>query len=218
MEALNTDNGGRTFVPIAAFTQEDGEIRNPYEYAYGMYIMVPVVSEDKVDACMTYLNWLADPVNAENVAYAPEHTVDENGVPVPFTGDELQEMGYKSTLDDYNILNKHFAFTESKEGIVSTWTSVNKWEDEEWFNNLYDTIQIGMFRYPTMPQTVEAEATNGAAIKTDMIGYVYRLISCPTDEFDSLEEQLKNDLVNGGLNDILEQRAEYWDEVYGEEE
>ena len=216
LDALNTDNEGTTFVPVSAFTREDGEIRNPYEYAYGMYIMVPVVSEDKVDACMTYLNWLADPVNAENVAYSPEHTVDEDGVPVAFTGDELQEMGYKSTLDDYNILNKHFAFTETKDGIVAGWANVNKWETREWFENLYDTIQIGFFRYPTMSQTVEAEANFGAAIKTDMIGYVYRLISCDTADFDSLQEQLMNDLVNGGLNDILEQRAEYWDEVYGE--
>ena len=75
-----------------------------------MWIMVPAASEDKVDACMTYLNWLADPTNAENVAYTPEHEVSENGVPVAFTADELSTMGYKGTLDDYNIVNKHFAF------------------------------------------------------------------------------------------------------------
>ena len=67
--------------------------------------MVPAASEDKVDACMTYLNWLADPTNAENVAYTPEHEVSENGVPVGFTADELSTMGYKGTLDDYNIVN-----------------------------------------------------------------------------------------------------------------
>lgn len=51
---------------------------------------------------------LADPTNAENVAYTPEHEVSENGVPVAFTADELSTMGYKGTLDDYNICKQAF--------------------------------------------------------------------------------------------------------------
>ena len=110
IHTLNNDLDKSTFVPVECFTQENGDIRNVYEQMYGMWIMVPAASEDKVDACMTYLNWLADPTNAENVAYTPEHEVSENGVPVAFTADELSTMGYKGTLDDYNIVNKHFAF------------------------------------------------------------------------------------------------------------
>lgn len=219
MTALNCDETGAqvrtTFVPVSCFTMANGEIRNPYEYEYGMYVMVPVTSEDKLDAVMTYLNWIADPTVAENVAYSPEHTNDENGVAIPFSGDELNAMGYKSTLDDYNILNKHFAFTETKEGVVAGWSSVNKFETQEWFENLYDTIQIGKFRYPTMPLVVDAEAEKGGVIRTDMITYCYRLISCPTDQFDSLEAELRANLQNAGLNEILEQRAAYFDEVYG---
>ena len=215
MEALNCENGVQvrtTFVPVTCFTKADGEIRNPFEYAYGMYIMVPWTSADKADAAMVYLNWLADPKNAENVAYAPEHTVDETtGVPVPFTGDELSAMGYKTTLDDFNILNKHFLFTETREGVIAGYQGKNIFETHDWFANLYDTLQVGFFRYPTMPMAPEAEAQKGDIVKADMITYVYRLISCPTDQFDSLEAELRANLVNAGLNEILEARAAYYD-------
>ena len=215
MEALNCENGVQvrtTFVPVTCFTKADGGIRNPFEYAYGMYIMVPWTSADKADAAMVYLNWLADPKNAENVAYAPEHTVDETtGVPVPFTGDELSAMGYKTTLDDFNILNKHFLFTETREGVIAGYQGKNIFETHDWFANLYDTLQVGFFRYPTMPMAPEAEAQKGDIVKADMITYVYRLISCPTDQFDSLEAELRANLVNAGLNEILEARAAYYD-------
>ena len=220
MDALNCENGEQvrtTFVPVSCFTKADGEIRNPFEYAYGMYIMVPWTSADKVDAVLTYLNWLADPVNAENVAYTPEHTVNETtGVPNPFTGDELSAMGYKSTLDDFNILNKHFLFTEEREGVIAGYQGSNKFETYEWFANLYDTLQKGFFRYPTMPMAPDVEAQKGEIVKADMITYVYRLISCPTDQFDSLEAELHANLNNAGLNEIIEARDAYYTSVYGE--
>ena len=218
MEALNCENGAQvrtTFVPISCFTMEDGSIRNPFEYAYGMYVMCPWTSADKADAVAVYLNWLCDPKVAENIAYAPEHKNDENGIAIPFTGDELSAMGYKTTLDDFNILNKHFTWTEEREGVIAGYQGSNIFETHEWFAKLYDTIQIGFFRYPTMPMAPEVEAQKGDIVKNDMITYVYRLISCPTDQFDSLEAELRANLVNAGLNEIIEARDAYYISVNG---
>jgi putative aldouronate transport system substrate-binding protein len=178
-----------------------------------MYVMVPWTSADKVDAVVTYLNWLCDPIVAENIAYAPEHKNDENGIAIPFTGDELSAMGYKTTLDDFNILNKHFNFTETREGAIASYMGSNVFEKPEWFANLYDTIQKGFFRYPTMPMAPEVESQKGDIVKADMIAYVYRLISCPTDQFDSLEAELHANLINAGLNEIIEARGTYYDQV-----
>lgn len=216
IHTLNNDLGTTSFVPVECFTQENGEVRNVYEQMYGMWIMVPAASEDKVEACMTYLNWLADPVNAENVAYTPEHEVSENGVPVGFTADELSEMGYKSTLDDYNIVNKHFAFMDTQEGIVESAMGKDPIDTKEWYENFYETVAIGKYRYPVLPMNPEAENEFGTQIRTDLIEYVYRLISCPTDQFDSLEEQLMSDMKNVGLTDIIEGRAALYDELMAE--
>ena len=215
METLNSENGEQvrsTFVPVSCFTQEDGSIRNPFEYAYGMYVMIPWSTDDaKVSAVVTYLNWLSDPEVAENIAYAPEHTRDENGIPQPFTGDELSAMGYKTTLDDYNILNKHFAFTEERNGVIVSYQGTNKWETYDWFANLYDTIQVGKFIYPVMSVTPDAESEKGQIVTDDMLTYVYRLISCTPDQFDALEAQLRSDMNNAGLQEILDARAAMWD-------
>ena len=219
MEALNCEDGKQvrtTFVPISCFTKADGEIRNPFEYAYGMYVMCPWTSESKVDAVVTYLNWLCDPIVAENIAYAPEHTNDENGIAIPFTGDELSAMGYKTTLDDFNILNKHFTWTEERTGVIAGYQGKNIFETYDWFANLYDTLQVGFFRYPTMPMAPDVEAQKGDIVKADMITYVYRLISCPTAQFDSLEAELHANLVNAGLNEIIEARDAYYTSVFGE--
>lgn len=209
---LNNDLGTSTFVPVECFTQEDGEVRNVYEQMYGMWIMIPAASEDKVDACMTYLNWLADPTNAENVAYTPEHEVSENGVPVAFTGDELSSMGYKTTLDDYNIVNKHFAFMDDEAGIVENAMGKDPIDTQEWYENFYETVAIGKYRYPVFSTNPEAENEYGTQIRTDLIEYVYRLTSCKPEEFDSLQEQLMSDMKNAGLDDIIEQRAAMYDE------
>jgi putative aldouronate transport system substrate-binding protein len=216
IETLDADLGTTTFVPVSCFTQEDGSIRNIFEQMYGMWIMIPATSQKKVDACITYLNWLADPENAENVAFTPEHEDDENGVPQAFSSEELIAKGYKSTLDDYNILNKHFTYTETEDGLVASWLATYTFETEDWFRNFYETIQVGKYRYPVFAETVEAENEYGTVVKNAMLEYVYRLISCSPDEFDSLQEELYSDLLNSGLQDILDQRAEYYDEMTAE--
>lgn len=216
---LNKDlEGGTSFVAVECFTQENGDIRNVYEQMYGMWIMVPAASEDKVEACMTYLNWLADPENAENVAYTPEHELSENGVPITFTSDELSSMGYKGTLDDYNILNKHFSFQEDEAGLVELAMGTAPIDTKEWYENFYETIAIGKYRYPVFSVNCDAENELGTQIRTDLIEYVYRLTSCSPDEFDALEEQLMGDLENAGLNDIIEGRAALYDELGGSAE
>jgi putative aldouronate transport system substrate-binding protein len=212
IHTLNNDLDKSTFVPVECFTQENGDIRNVYEQMYGMWIMVPAASEDKVEACMTYLNWLADPTNAENVAYTPEHEVSKNGVPVAFTADELSTMGYKGTLDDYNIVNKHFAFQDDEAGIVESAMGKDPIDSKEWYENFYETVAIGKYRYPVFSINAEAENEYGTQIRSDLIEYVYRLISCKPDEFDSLEAQLKSDMDNAGLTDIIEGRAALYDE------
>ena len=67
-----------------------------------------------------------------------------------------------------------------------------------------------------MPMAPDVEAQKGEIVKADMITYVYRLISCPTDQFDSLEAELHANLNNAGLNEIIEARDAYYTSVYGE--
>ncbi len=199
------------FVPLNCFDTPEGNYINPTEPLYGMFIMVPATSADKADACIKYLNWLADPENAQNVAYTPDHTVSDAGVPVALTEDELYAKGYPGTCADLNIVNDHFEFTDSKEAVVSQWASSSTWESEDWFSNLYDVMYTGQYLYPTYPAILESEATYLANVKKLAIEYVYKLISCSPGEFDSLQKSEYNKVVKAGLDKILEERAAYYD-------
>lgn len=204
---------GANFVPLNCFDLNDGSYRNPTEPLYGMYIMVPATSKDKTDAVVKYLNWLADPENAENVYYSPEHTKDTAGVPVSLTDDVRTEKGYPGNMSDYNIINDHFAYVDTKEGMVSSWsTGANaEWLTPEWASQLYDVCTTNQFLYPTAPVVLESETTYKANLDTAAIGYVYNLITCSPDEFDTLQKSEYKKLVDAGLEKVFEERAAYYD-------
>ncbi len=208
---LQSNVPGAEFIPLNCFDTPQGDYVNPTEPLYGMYIMVPSTSAGKVDACMKYLNWLADPKNAENVAYTPDHKVSDEGVPIALTEDELYAKGYPGTCADLNIVNDHFAFTDSKEAVVSQWASSGTWETRDWFGSLYDVMYTGQYLYPTFPAILESENTYLANVTDLTIEYVYKLISCNPGEFDSLQKSEYDKIVKAGLNKILEERAAYYD-------
>jgi putative aldouronate transport system substrate-binding protein len=212
---LNQSTGGRTFVPVQCFELADGSYRTPFEQRYGMFVMVPKSSEKKVDACMKYLNWQADPEVAENIVYTTEHKRDENGVPIKLSSEELSSKGYPGTCDDLNIVNLAMEWTKSKDAIVSKWAKDQSvdWETPDWFSNFYDVRSEGKFRFPVYSNISQAEADYGQNVVNMLIEYVYKLVSCSPDQFDSMQQKEYNNLVNAGLQKILDARAEYYDSI-----
>lgn len=212
---LNQSAGGRTFVPVQCFELADGSYRTPFEPRYGMFVMVPKSSEKKADACMKYLNWMADPAVAENIVFTAEHKRDENGVPIKLSSEELSSKGYPGTCDDLNIVNLAMDWTKNKDSIVSKWIKDQsvEWETPDWFSNFYDVRSEGKFRFPVYANISQAEADYGKNVENLMVGYVYKLISCTPDQFDSLQKTEYDNLVNAGLQKILDARAEYFDTI-----
>lgn len=213
MSILYNAQGSTAYVPVQCFELPDGSYRSVFEPRYGMFVMVPKTSEAKADACMKYLNWMADPEVAENISNTPDHIRDENGVPIALTESALFERGYPGTAGDLSIVNDYLPWMTKKESVVSNWLSVQAtpWEEKEWFENYYDVMNLGKFRYPTYPFVSDEEATFGKNIEDMMISYVYRLISCSTSEFDTLQKSEYDNMVAAGLQKVLDARAEYYD-------
>lgn len=212
IETLKASDPNAEFVPVNCFDTPEGDYINPTEPLFGMFIMIPATSQDKVDACMKYLDWMADPTVSENIVYTPEHTYNEANVPVGFTEEELFAKGYPGTCADLSIVNDHFTFTEVKESVVSNYMGVSTWEDVDWYNNFYDVIKTNQFTYPTYPVILDSEATYSANVKDLAIEYVYRLISCDPSKFDTLQQSEYKNLVNAGLEKIFEERRTYYKE------
>lgn len=120
-EILNNAVGHETFVPVQCFDLPDGSYRTPFEYRYAMFVMIPSsANEEKVAACMKYLNWMADPEVALNIRYTPEHKVDDLGVAVEPTEAEKNEKGYPGTCDDLCIMNLNFEWANDPEILAQT--------------------------------------------------------------------------------------------------
>lgn len=202
---------GAEFVATNCLTLPDGSYRNPTEPLYGMYIMVPATSQKKTDAVVKYLNWLADPTNAENVEFTPDHQKTADGAPIALTSEEKTAKGYPGTPNDYNIVNQHFKYVDSKEGQVSSWTSTCTWETQDWFNNLYDVCTTAQYLYPTTPKVLDSETQYKSNLESMCISYVYNLISCKPEDFEATQASEYQKLVDAGLEKILEERASYYD-------
>lgn len=215
-EILNNAVGHETFVPVQCFDLPDGSYREPYEYRYAMFVMIPSsASEEKVAACMKYLNWMADPEVALNIRYTPEHKIDDLGVAVEPTEAEKNEKGYPGTCDDLCLMNLNFEWANDPEVLAQTSfnNQATQWASLEWYQNFQKVKEEGKFRFPVFSYITEDEQTYGADVKTRMIEFVYRCIVAPADQFDATWESGYNELVNAGLQKILDGRAEYFDSL-----
>jgi len=215
-EILNNNLGHETFVPLQCFETEDGSYRTPYEYRYAMFVMIPsTTSDEKAVACMKYLNWMADPEVAMTIRYTPDYIIDESGAAAEPTREEKEAMGYGGTPDDLCIMNLNFSWVNDVEVLAkANYTSQNTdWATIEWYQNYHEVKAIGKFRYPVYAYISEEEQTYGSDMKSRMYEYAYRCICASPGQFDSVYETEYKELVNAGLNDILDARAEYYDSV-----
>ena len=180
--------------------------------------MIPsTTSDEKAAACMKYLNWMSDPEVAMNIYYTPDYTTNDLGVAVAPSTTELQELGYPGTPDDLSIVNQNYSWVNDKDVMAATSyeNRTSDWVTEEWYQNLYEVKESGKYRFPTYAYISPDEQTYGADIKTRMVEFVYNCICCPADQFDSTYESGYQELVNAGLQKILDARGAYYDSVNG---
>lgn len=217
IQVLNNTEGGETFVPIQCFDLSDGSYRIPFEYRHAMYVMIPSTTkdEDKLVACMKYLNWLADPENATKVRYTPDYTTNEIGVAKEPSQEEKDTKGYTGTCDDLCIMNLNFTWVNDNEVLAQTDfdNQETQWETLDWFKNFYTLREEGKFRFPTYGYISEDEQTYGKDVENRMVEFVYTVICCPTADFESTYESSYTELLNAGLQKILDGRAAYYDSL-----
>lgn len=214
-QVLNNAVGHETFVPIMCFDLPDGSYRTPYEFRHAMYVMVPSASSDKAEACMKYLNWMADPAVAVNIRYTPDHETDERGVALDLTEEVRNEKGYPGTPDDLSIMNLNFEWVNDYDLMSEVMydTRTSDWVTAEWFKKYFEVSNTGKYIFPSYGYISEDEQTYGADVKSRMINFVYTCICCPADQFETTYESGYNELVNAGLQKILDARAAYYDSL-----
>ncbi|WP_408070364.1 extracellular solute-binding protein [Butyrivibrio sp. JL13D10] len=197
--------------PILCCELEDGKYRNIAEPDFGLFVMVPATSKEKTDAVIKYLNWLADPKNAEMVNFTPEHKTTSDGAAMSMSREDLYALGYPGNPDDYCLVNEHFEFMDKKEAQVSTWSENCKWEDKEWFEHFYDICVTDQFVFPRSSTVLDSEVKYQVELDTALVEYAYNLICCPEQDFDKNQKVEYEKLQELGLDEVLEERAAMFD-------
>lgn len=218
MEMMWQDDKKITYLPIRCFELEDGSYRNLAECAYGkLFICVPAASQDKVKACVRYLNWMADPEVSASIMYGPGYEQDEYGAPIKRIFTECIELDYPvgMTYRAVSLMNRHLNYQDDPDATVSYWKRDQLFfvPDDEWMKLHWDIMHDNPYIVPAFAEIPEAELEYTDLVKFDMIQYVYQLISCAPEEFDSLQEELYRQLEEEGLSKILEGRAAYYDSL-----
>ena len=216
---LNTTLGAEdaSFIPVQCFDLPDGSYRTPYEYRYAMFVMIPqeTTSDEQAVACMKYLNWLADPANAVQVRYTPDLTYNDLGVAVEPSSADKEAKGYPGTCDDLCIMNLNFDWVNNYDTMSESnyQTQEQDWASVDWYKNYYTVCQTGKYRFPVYGYVSDEQATYGTDIKNKMLSFVYTCICAPADQFESVYESGYQELVNSGLQKILDSRAAYYDSI-----
>lgn len=207
---LRTNNENAKFVSIPNLKNVNDDVR--YADAYGLgglIVMFPkTTSEDRVEAGVTYLDWLATEQGGYVIyhGFEDEHYELEEGLPIvkdaEYNADDkdwirtdlflVGNQGYFQTVEDFNEVT-------AAENPIYT---------EDVLNN-YTNSLTGEIRHKSQfssPTEVE--------IKDDILlaraEYQVQCITCEPDKFDEIYDEWMNELERIGIQEVIDERTEFY--------
>lgn len=211
IESLIQNVPDANLVPVNILESPNGEVITPANAVYGMYIMVPSVSEKKAEAAVKYLNWLADTSNSMKVRYTPDYKTDDKGVPVTLSRAELDKIGYAGTPNDFTILTQYWDYSSNKDAVVSVLNTNYPYLTPEYLSNYYDVLTSHIYNEPVIQDILQSETKYLSNINKLVIELAYTTISAPSANFDAAYDTQYKKLIEAGLQEVLDERAAYYD-------
>ena len=170
-------------------------------------------SAEKVEACMTYLDWLCtkDGGFAIYHGFEGEHfNYDQNGVPVVINAEYNSKdkdwirtdlfltgnQGYFATVDDFNACTAKEAPGYEQHVIDN-------------YRNALTGIIVNDTTY-TSPSTPDL-ITDITLVRDE---YTVQCITCPEADFDATFDKYMKELEKVGIKTIIEERSKYFSELY----
>ncbi|MCR2045790.1 extracellular solute-binding protein [Acetatifactor muris] len=209
LQTLKETDPDAEYVSIPPFKNvNDGQLYNPGYALNGMSIFVPKTAKN-VEACITYLDWLATQEGGFTLyhGFEGEHFQYEDGVPV------VKDMDYNAKDKDW-ICNDLFLvgnsgyFKSEKDFMESTAQSYGEWK--QYVLDNYVNATAGTVR----SQTVWVSPThreNSTELGLAGDEYLVKCITCAPGEFDANIEAYRAALKEAGADDIQKEYEDYYD-------
>jgi len=188
----------------------DGNYDVPSQGAFDLYCYVPATAESKIDAVMTYLHFLSVEENSIEVKYGMlgygYDMVD--GVRVGRSRDDKIAAGTSTSPSDNSFLWSTFDF--EKENLLNSYiaghpsvpTDVAEQRIASRYSNFYDAQLI--------PDALESD-TYAAGLQSLIVEFVFRCMCAPEGKFDEVYEAEYAKLVENHLEEVLNDRANWYD-------
>lgn len=208
------------FVAIDPFTASDGSHTKYVSSTAGdRKIFFPLTNDEPL-ASLLYLDWISDPENIKYLQIGDEgvtHNVLEGGAiqTIAATGDAIQNSGmnidYTITCNGLNLgdaeltrLSKAYGYAEIDPELVAQ-ADIYAQVDARPAKN----VNVG---------AIEAEAGVGDTLSSKRDQVYDQAVVAPVDQFDAVWDEFYNDYLASGGQDIMDERAEKWEQYFGDSE
>lgn len=217
------DTLGALFIPQGADIISIPALKNTYDgkqysscYSQGGLINFcpKTASEEKVEACMVYLDWLCTKEGGFAIyhGFEGEHfNYDEKGTPVVIDA-EYNSKDKDWIRTDLFLTGNQGYFMTVDEFIACTAKEAPGYEQHviDNYNNaltgtlVYDTT----YTSPSTPNLI----TDIGLVRDE---YTVQCITCPEAQFEATYDKYMEELKKVGIEKIIEERTKYFTELYG---
>ena len=207
------------YVAVDCFTSSDGSHTKFVPGPVDRKVFFPLTNDEPL-ACLLYLDWISDPEHIEYLQIGEEgvtHNVLESGAiqTVAATGDAIMNSGmnidYTITCNGLKLadpektqLSKAYNYAEIDPEIVAQADTYAQ-TDLHFIKN----VNVG---------AIEAEAGIGDTLSSKRDQVFDQAVVAPVDKFDEVWDDFMEDYLSSGAQDIMDERAEKWEQFFGDAE
>ena len=207
------------YVAIDPFTSSDGSHTKFVPGPVDRKVFFPLTNDEPL-ACLLYLDWISDPEHIEYLQIGDEgvtHKVLESGAiqTMAATGDAIMNSGmnidYTITCNGLKLadpektqLSKAYNYAEIDPEIVAQADTYAQ-TDLHFIKN----VNVG---------AIEAEAGIGDTLSSKRDQVFDQAVVAPVDKFDEVWDDFMEDYLSSGAQDIMDERAEKWEQFFGDAE
>lgn len=208
LQTLKQSNPEAEYVSIPPLVNvNDGQIYNPGYALNGLFIFIPKTSKN-VEACITYLDWLATQEGGFTLyhGFEGEHFQYENGIPVAIDSD-YNAKDKDWTNNDLFLVGNGGYFMTDMDFMQSTAQGYGEWKDyviENYVNATAGTVRSQTVY--TAPSHRENATELGLALDENLV----KCITCAPEEFDANVEAYRAALKEAGGDEVQKEYEEYY--------
>ena len=192
---------------------------NRYATTYapgGLIAFCPKTADaETVEACMTYLDWMCTEAGGHVLYHGFEgehYELDEAGIPI--VKDAAFNAKDKDWLRTDIFLTGNQGYFNSVEEFNACTAAENPGYEQYVIEN-YENSIAGT----CVPQTTY-NSPSAVELKADLTllcnEWIVKCVTCPESEFDAQYDAFMEAAKDAGVEKIIEERTEYYNEVYGE--